>query len=272
MPQLRSRSSGRITACAAPSRSATTCSSRRATDEARREPSVCPRALPVRSTCPAMTLPVPTKRATKAELGNRNTSSGRPCCTMRPSAITATMSPRRRASSKSWVTWSVVMPSASCSARSSRRSTVRVAGSTAAKGSSSSSTAGPGRECPRNRDSLLFAAAQAAHPAVEQRRRCRAARRARAPGRVAASPAPSARPAQAVGDVLAHRQVRKEVVLLVDDAESSLLRRQPGHVLAMRPHPSREQRRVPRDGIEQRRLAAAGGPDDEGVTAGRHLE
>ena len=185
--------------------------------------------------------------------------------------MTATMSPSRRASSKSWVTCRVVMPSASCSARNSRRSTVRVAGSTAANGSSSSSTLGRGASA---RAIATRCCSPPLRPRTPRSSRLSMPRsEASACTRCAAcSGAPSVFPPEAVGDVLAHRQVRKEVVLLIDDAEVSLFRRETGHILAVRPHPSREQRGVARDGVEQRGLAAAGGPDDEGVAPGRHFQ
>ncbi len=88
-----------------------------------------------------------------------------------------------------------------------------------------------------------------------------------APIRVAVTPVP-----EAVGNVAADVQVREQVVVLVHDAEVPLLGRQPGYVLAATPDASTEHRGVPGDGIEEGRLSAAGGPDDQGIAALRHLQ
>ena len=141
---------------------------------------------------------------------------------MRPWFITAIMSASEAASSWSCVTRTVVVPSRSCSWRSSRRNCPRSVASRLDSGSSSNSTGG---SCTSARAS----ATRCCWPPES----C-AGRRSSSPGsptmRAIRSTLSSARRvplrlAQRVGDVVAHRHVRPQRVMLEHHAEAAPLRR-----------------------------------------------
>ena len=82
------------------------------------------------------------KRATKAVRGRSKSSSGVPCCSIRPARISTTRSASASASSWAWVTWTKVMPSSRLRRLSSARTRPRRKGSSAESGSSSRSAEG----------------------------------------------------------------------------------------------------------------------------------
>ena len=77
-----------------------------------------------------------------------------------PSRTTATRSPIVSASSWSWVTWTIVVPTVSCRRRSSTRMSARSGGSRFDSGSSSSRIAGSADQRPGEGDPLALAARQ----------------------------------------------------------------------------------------------------------------
>src|SRR5438105_4482963 len=111
--------------------------------------SVCTRGrrVPLTSTAPSRTTPLsrlvrPTKEATNGVAGREYTVIGGPSCSRRPDCMTPTRSAMASASSWSWVTKRVVVPTSSCTRRISSRSRARTLASRADSGSSRSRTFG----------------------------------------------------------------------------------------------------------------------------------
>ena len=118
-----------------------------------------------------------------------------------PSRMTATRSARLSASSWSWVTNTAVALGVARGSLAPRRApAARSAASRLENGSSSSTSAGSGRQRPRQRDPLLLAARQLVRAAGRRRRPGRRGRASRRPGRGAAGAV-----AHAVADVVAPR-------------------------------------------------------------------
>ncbi len=93
-------------------------------------------------TMPPATVSMPTKAATSASTGEAKTSSGVPTWRSWPATSTPTRSPSARASSRSWVIISVVVPVSRRTSFMSLMREARVGGSSAAKGSSRRSVSG----------------------------------------------------------------------------------------------------------------------------------
>ena len=128
----------------------------------------------------------------------------------------------------------------------------------------------PRGQGPGQRHPLLLAAAESPHAALQKRHDAehfgqrfdpRGALRLRHP-----------LVPESVADVLSHRKMGEEVVVLVDESHPPPFRGPGGHVLPMQPDGAPRERRVARDGLEEGRLAGAGRADDQRVSAGRHLE
>ena len=141
-----------------------------------------------------------------------------------PSFITTMRSEIDSASSWSWVTKIVVMPSSRWIARISSRSETRILASSADSGSSSSSTCGLRRKRAGQRHALLLAAGQLVRIAVAEMRQLdqlaasrRRARRSPLCGTL--------RDLQAEGDVLRDRHVREQRIGLEHHADVALVRR-----------------------------------------------
>ena len=74
-------------------------------------------------------------------------------------------------------------------------------------------------------------------------------------------------PSYSIADVVPHAQVGKQVVLLVDEPEPAPLRRQVGHLVVVHEDPAGLEPGVAGDGLEQGGLPRTGGTDDEGIAA-----
>ena len=215
------------------------------------------RAPPFQTT--GTTLERPMKVATKRVAGRSKSSSGVPSCSRRPSLSTATRSPSSNASSCSWVTKSVVMPTLpdralQLAARLLAQRRVQVRQRLVEQ-----QHARVGRERAGQRHALLLAAGDRGHAAVLEAGEARERQHlgdARPRGARAAPPA-----AEAEGDVLAHGHVRKERVVLEHHAEAPPLRGQRGDVLALDEDPARVRGLEAGDQAQHGRLAAAGGPE-----------
>ena len=78
--------------------------------------------------------------------------------------------------------------------------------------------------------------------------------------------------AQSVRDVLEDRQVWKQRVVLEHEADVALVRRQPGHVLAVEENPTGVRHFIAGDHAQRRRLAAARRAEQRQEFARLHLE
>ncbi len=179
----------------------------------------------------------PTNAATNSFAGAAYRSSGVPTCSSRPARSTATRSPRSNASSCSWVTSTVVMPTRWISSRISRRVRSRSAGSRLDSGSSRSSTRGSGA-------SARASATRCCWPPESwlMRRRSKPARSTRVSARVtrrSSSSPPRPERLEAEGDVLAHVEVGEERVVLEHHPEPPGDRVRCGHILAFDERPGR---------------------------------
>ena len=178
----------------------------------------------------------PTKRATNALDGLRYTSVGLPSCSIWPFDITPTRSLMASASSWSWVTNSVVMPTSVWMRRISSRNVARTLASSALSGSSSSSTCGgwptPAR-APRVVADHRRSGGRSGRPWAR-------AARARA-SRATSLPLGLGDPAgpQAVLDVAGDREVGEQAVALEHHSHVALVRRLIADVVARHHHPSR---------------------------------
>src|SRR5215208_2957175 len=79
-------------------------------------------------------------------------------------------------------------------------------------------------------------------------------------------------PGDAVADVASDTQVRKEMILLVDKAQTPPLRRQSSHVIIMHEYPPCQQAGVAGHRFQQGCLARTGGPDDQRIPTGGDFE
>ena len=160
-----------------------------------------------------------------------------------------------KASSWSWVTSTVVMPSSRWTWRMVRRSSSRILASSAPKGSSSSSTSGlcararatatrccwPPDSCAGSRSSMPSSATSRS----SSLRRCAALRAAHAAH------------AQRELDVLGHRHVAEQRVVLEHQAHAALARGDVRDVAPVQGDAAVIDPRQPGDGAQQRALAAA---------------
>ena len=143
-----------------------------------------------------------------------------------------TRSARSSASSWSWVTNSVVMPSSSWISRSQRRRSRRTLASSAPNGSSSSSTFGSTASARASATRWrwppeICAGKRSPRPSsLTSRSRSRDARRRSPP-----SCACTLRDLHAEGDVLGDRHMREERVVLEDEADAAVAHRNVGRVL-----------------------------------------
>jgi hypothetical protein len=74
------------------------------------------------------------------------------------------------------------------------------------------------------------------------------------------------------GNVPRHAQMREEHVILIDEANAALLRRQAGDILAVQQNTSLAKLVQARDGFQQHRLASAGRPEDDEILACSDVE
>ena len=132
--------------------------------------------------------------------------------------------------------------------------------------------AGPGGERPRQRHPLALAARERGGAAVEQL--LHAYRLGEPPDVRAPVPAVPGRAAQAVGDVLRHREVREQQSLLEHQTGVPALGDEPGDVGAGQPHLAGGRRTHTGDRLEHEALAGAARPEKHGVGAvlDRHVE
>ena len=188
---------------------------------------------PLASPSSSSTLSAPMKAATKGEAGRLKSSSGVPTCAIRPWSSTTMRSAITMASSRSWVTWSAVMPSRCCSARISWRSSWRMRASRLESGSSSSSSAGSTASArpsatrwrwPPERSPTLRSAEPGKLEQVQHLLDAGGDPR----------PAPAAH-LQPVADVLGHAHMRPERVGLEDQRRAAPLGRQPRRCPGPRP-------------------------------------
>ena len=135
--------------------------------------------------------------------------------------MTPTRSPSARASSWSWVTNRVVVPTAIWIRRISSRSCARTLASRAESGSSSSRTLRLDGERSGERDPLLLAARHLMRVTVAPGRQAHELEQFVGPRRRARRPPP--RDPQPVGDVVQRGHVREQAVGLEDDADVALV-------------------------------------------------
>ena len=216
-----------------------------------------PRTAP---TAPARKFDLPTKSATQALAGASYSSVGEPCCTIRPPRSMQIVSLIDNASSWSWVTRTKVMPTSRCRFCSSICISRRSLRSSAASGSSSSSTVG-------RLTSARASATRCCWPPDSSQtgdRRSRAAARARASPRPAAELRPvgprRALP-QPVGDVGRDIEMREQRVVLEHHVHRPSVGRHAQHRLATDAHVAGARLLEARDQAQRRGLAAARRPE-----------
>jgi hypothetical protein len=112
------------------------------------------------------------------------------------------------------------------------------------------------RQRSRHRDELPLAPTQSADGAVSHRRHAKAI--AHLGGRRWTR--------RAVRDVGANVEMRKQICVLIDDAESSRFGRRVREVIAAEYDPTRRRLDHAGDGLEQRRLSRAGGTNDDAIS------
>jgi len=110
---------------------------------------------------------------------------------------------------------------------------------------------GPGGEGAGQRDPLLLSAGQSPYRTGQERHQAQGLRQ------VPDSSGARIRrfPAEPVPDVLPDGEMRKQVIVLVDESDPARFRRGGSDVFIPERDPAPSQRLVPRDGLEQRGLA-----------------
>ena len=161
-------------------------------------------------------------RATSALFGRRRMSSGVPICSVVPACSTQMRSARLSASSRSWVTSSIGMSSARCSAAISSFSGSRVMRSTAENGSSSKQNLRIAGERTRQRDALALAARELIGLARLEAGKMYAGEQLR--GIFAAARLFDTQLGEA--HVVEGREMREQRVVLEDEPDAACLRRQ----------------------------------------------
>ena len=208
--------------------------------------------------------------ATNRLTGESNSVCGVSTCCSCPSRSTQTRSPRVMASTWSWVTYTVVVPSRSCSWFSAARMDTRSLASRLDSGSSIRNAGGLADDRPAHRHALPLAAGQRGGLAGQVRLEAEHLRRLADPaldlrlGRV-----PQLQPE---GQVVRHRHVRVQRVVLEHHRDVAVLRRQVvDHPLADRDGPAGDLLQ-PGDGPQRGRLPAPGRPDEHHELAFLHLK
>ena len=115
---------------------------------------------------------------------------------------------------------------------------------------------------PRHGDELPLAAAQRVDGAPSHRRHAEAI----------AHVGCRLRARRAVRDVRADVEMRKQICVLIDDAESSRFWRRVGQVIAAEYDATRRRLDDAGDRLEQRCLSRTGGTNDDAISALRHVE
>ena len=184
--------------------------------------------------------------------------------------MTPTRSPRASASSWSWVTNRVVVPTLIWMRRISSRSWRRTFASSAESGSSRSRTLRLDRQRARQRDALLLAAGELVRIAVAVDAEADELEHLVGPS----PPRRGVHPAQTqpVGDVVAGRHVREQAVGLEDHAHVAVVRRHLGDVLAVDEDPTGVGDVEPGERAQRRGLAAARRAQQRDQLTGRHLQ
>ena len=191
------------------------------------------------------------------------------CCSV-PRENTATRLPSVIASTWSWVTWTVVTPRRWCSRPSSARSCTLQLGVEIGERLVEQEGLGMAHDRPPHGDALALAAGQLARLAVEQLAQVEEARRLvdalvdRALRKFAQL--------ERKRDVLAHRHLRIERVVLEHHRDVAVARRDIVDDLAVDRDRAAADRFQPGDHAQQRRLSAAGRADENHELAVVDLE
>ena len=210
------------------------------------------------------------KPATKMSRGCSYRRCGVSTWSISPSRITATRWPSVIASTWSCVTYTVVVPRRRWSWASEARMPTRSFASRFESGSSIRNAFGSSHDRAAHRDPLPLAARELRRAPVEQLVEPEHRRDL-------VHPAPDLvlrRPPhlEAVADVLADGHVRVEGVGLEDHRDVAVPRREIGHVAPADRDRAAGHLLEPGDHAQQRRLPAAGGPDESDELAVRDLE
>ncbi len=212
----------------------------------------------------------PTNSATNAVAGCLYSSSGAAICSSLPCRMTPTRSAIDRASSWSWVTNRVVVPSRCCRVRICSRSCRRTLASSADNGSSSSSTRG----------SIASARASATRCCWPPESWCgyclawlaRPTMSSSSPARLRRCAEPDLAHPQPEAHVVQRGHVREQAVALEHHAHVTPGGRHRGNVLAVDQDLARVGRLEARDDAQRRGLAAAGGTKQRDKLTGCHLD
>ncbi len=184
---------------------------------------------------------------------------GRPTSSRRPRCRTAMRSASSKASSWSWVTKTTVRPSSRCTRRRVCRSSMRILASSAPKGSSRSRKRRLVGQGAGDRHPLLLAARKLPGPPAAEAGEADQGEQFLAPlaplgGLLAAH-------RQRELDVVGHRHVAEQRVMLEHEADAPLARPQGGNVPAAEQDGAGVDRHQAGDRPQQGALAAAGGAE-----------